>query len=204
MSRRSAMARRSALAGARGGPDPTYRTIRSAPTASAAISAPSRTRCGRSRSRVRSFALSGSPSAPLTRTTAGPPGLPGDRAPLAPDREAGAAAPEQAAGLEGRDRVGGVGGRPAGRPAGRGGRRAIRRRRRPAGRRAVAGPSSVVPPGRLDRDRGRRCRAVTPAERGARFVSPTASRQKQALRRPRRRRSRSPRASTARSRRCRP
>ncbi len=51
---------------------PTYRTIRSAPTASAAICAPSSTRCGRAAIRVRSLALRGSPSAPLASTIARP------------------------------------------------------------------------------------------------------------------------------------
>ena len=98
-SRRSANARsRAAIAWVCS--EPTYRMIHSAPTASAASSAPSSTRCGRVAIRTRSFADRGSPSAPLARTIASPYRLLRDRGPLAGDGEAGSAAAQEARRLE--------------------------------------------------------------------------------------------------------
>src|SRR5207237_2203565 len=51
---------------------PTYTMMSGAPTAAASRSVPSMTRCGRVAIKVRSLRLSGSPSAPLARTTARP------------------------------------------------------------------------------------------------------------------------------------
>ena len=69
--------------------------------------APSITRCGRCAISTRSFALSGSPSAPLaTMTGRLGSALVVDGAPLAPDGEPGTSPPEHARRLEGRDHLG--------------------------------------------------------------------------------------------------
>ena len=87
------------------------RTISRAPTASAASSAPSSTRCGASSSSVRSLALSGSPSAALT-TIARRPRRGGDGPQLDRGGERGAAAAAQTRGRhlvdQGRSPVAGI------------------------------------------------------------------------------------------------
>ena len=152
---------------------------------------------------VRSFALSGSPSAPLARTR--PAVRPtGDRRPLATDREAGPAAAQQAAvgrapgsGLDAvadAAATGPAAGRWSARDSGARGERADRpgdggsisgRPPRSAGRGLAVRRRGRRPTGSDDRSLGRRRRA--PGQR---------------IRRPQPRRARRSRASTARRRRC--
>ena len=96
------------------------------------------------------------------RSSAGPGGLLGDRSPLAPDREAGPAAAEQPACLEGRDRVPG---RRAVRPPAEAGAMVAERfgpgRGRWAGEQAQVHVSRSARPARPGS--GRRCRPRPPA-----------------------------------------